>query len=438
MTRPRGPRRTPLYEAHRRLGREDGRLRRLVDAGQLPDAESSTSTARRARRSACSTSATWARSTSAAPRAAEAVQRLVTNDVAKLGRRPRALHRRLPAHGRHRRRPHRLPHARRPLPDRRQRLATIEKDVAWFREHVGRRGATSIDASDETGAHRVPGAGGRSSALQPLTTRRRSAQLRALRLRRRRDVAGVPASIARTGYTGEDGFEIFCARRRRRPRSGTGCSRPPARVGRQAGRAWARATRCASRRGCRSTATTSTRRRRRSRPGSAGSSSSTAPTSSAATRCARRRRAGVDAQAGRLRDDRPRHRAPRLSRSTTPTAPPIGEVTSGGPAPTLEKNIGLGYVPAALDVAGHAAFDRLPRQAGRRRGGERSVLQAREARMKHERAISRTTSATRRTTSGPASRSATAARSRPSASRASRSSSSATSRRSSCPRRARR
>jgi aminomethyltransferase len=30
----------------------------------------------------------------------------------------------------------------------------------------------------------------------------------------------------------------------------------------------------------------------------------------------------------------------------------LGRVTSGGPAPTLEKNIGLGYVPAALDVPG--------------------------------------------------------------------------------------
>ena len=37
-------------------------------------------------------------------------------------------------------------------------------------------------------------------------------------------MAGVSAWIARTGYTGEDGFELFCARRTRR-RCGTRCSR---------------------------------------------------------------------------------------------------------------------------------------------------------------------------------------------------------------------
>jgi aminomethyltransferase len=30
----------------------------------------------------------------------------------------------------------------------------------------------------------------------------------------------------------------------------------------------------------------------------------------------------------------------------------VGEVTSGGPAPTLEKNIGLGYVPVELAETG--------------------------------------------------------------------------------------
>jgi aminomethyltransferase len=30
----------------------------------------------------------------------------------------------------------------------------------------------------------------------------------------------------------------------------------------------------------------------------------------------------------------------------------VGEVTSGGPAPTLEKNIGMGYVPALLTEPG--------------------------------------------------------------------------------------
>ena len=37
--------------------------------------------------------------------------------------------------------------------------------------------------------------------------------------------------------------------------------------------------------------------------------------------------------------------------SETPGAP-IGIVTSGSPAPSLDKNIGLGYVPAALTEPG--------------------------------------------------------------------------------------
>ena len=69
-------------------------------------------------------------------------------------------------------------------------------------------------------------------------------------------IGDVPAWISRSGYTGEDGFEISvtsaavtqsCRRAGRRPRG-------------QADRAWARAIRCGSRPGCRSTATTSTGR----------------------------------------------------------------------------------------------------------------------------------------------------------------------------------
>jgi aminomethyltransferase len=31
---------------------------------------------------------------------------------------------------------------------------------------------------------------------------------------------------------------------------------------------------------------------------------------------------------------------------------PVGQVTSGGPAPTLGKNVGMGYVPTRLDMPG--------------------------------------------------------------------------------------
>ncbi len=172
-------------------------------------AASSTSTARPARPSASSTSATWARSTSAAPRAAEAVQRLVTNDVGKLTDGARALHRRLPAHGRHRRRPHRLPDRGRALPDRRQRRQRREGPRLVQRERrplVRRRRRLGRD-----GAHRLPGAGRQARAADADQGRRSASCARfdvRRRARRRRRCA---ASIARTGYTAEDGFEIFCA-----------------------------------------------------------------------------------------------------------------------------------------------------------------------------------------------------------------------------------
>ena len=67
-------------------------------------------------------------------------------------------------------------------------------------------------------------------------------------------VAGVPALIARTGYTGEDGFELFVEPRARRE-AVAGADR-----GGRAASAWSRAacpaaTRCAWRRACRCTGT---------------------------------------------------------------------------------------------------------------------------------------------------------------------------------------
>ena len=65
------------------------------------------------------------------------------------------------------------------------------------------------------------------------------------------ELAGVPALVCGTGYTGEDGCELLIPPGRRRRRLGRA-----ARAGRGARRAWARATRCASRSASTSTATT--------------------------------------------------------------------------------------------------------------------------------------------------------------------------------------
>ncbi len=105
------------------------------------------------------------------------------------------------------------------------------------------------------------------------------------------EVAGVRATISRTGYTGEDGFEIFVP-----PQSADRVWLALLEVGRPSASsraASARATRFGSKRPCACTATTSTRRRPRSRPISAGWSAGTKATSSARRSCGSRRRAGV-------------------------------------------------------------------------------------------------------------------------------------------------
>jgi len=84
--------------------------------------------------------------------------------------------------------------------------ANVAKDVAWFRDNVG-TWCDVTDASDETGllAFQGPLA---ERALQPLT----DAPLATLKHHDffpAATVAGVPVSIARTGYTAEDGFELF-------------------------------------------------------------------------------------------------------------------------------------------------------------------------------------------------------------------------------------
>lgn len=86
--------------------------------------------------------------------------------------------------------------------------ANVAKDVAWFRDNVG-TWCDVADASDETGllAFQGPLA---EQALQPLTEAPLS-QLKHHQFYLIATVAGIPVSIARSGYTAEDGFELFCA-----------------------------------------------------------------------------------------------------------------------------------------------------------------------------------------------------------------------------------
>ena len=82
--------------------------------------------------------------------------------------------------------------------------ANEDKDFHWIREHAG-GGATVVNRSADFGliALQGPAAADRLAAVTPAPV----AALRPFRFLRG-DVAGVSCLISRTGYTGEDGFEI--------------------------------------------------------------------------------------------------------------------------------------------------------------------------------------------------------------------------------------
>jgi aminomethyltransferase len=139
-------------------------------------------------------------------RAAEAVQRLITNDAGKLDRDGAALYTV-------------MCYANGGIVDdcivyRRAaddylivlNASNIGKDLAWMRDNVG----DMVDVRDESDATALiavqgPKAVAMVDALSPasLTEVPRFSFARA-------DVAGVPCLAARTGYTGEDGFELGC------------------------------------------------------------------------------------------------------------------------------------------------------------------------------------------------------------------------------------
>ena len=118
----------------------------------------------------------------------------------------------------------------------------------------------------------------------------------------------------------------------------------------------ARATRSGSRSATRCTGTTSGRTPTRSPRASAGSARSTR-TSPASRRCAgSRQRARPTRLVAFVMEERA---IPRQGMKILEG----GEVTSGTHSPMLDQGIGMGYVPAALDRAGHRADDRRARQA---------------------------------------------------------------------------
>jgi aminomethyltransferase len=100
------------------------------------------------------------------------------------------------------------------LPDEAAYLVVVnaanhDKDVAWLRDHRAQRGDLDVEVADVSDAlGMVAIQGPRADAIVASLTESDLAHLGAFQCSRG-DIAGIPALIARTGYTGEDGFEFY-------------------------------------------------------------------------------------------------------------------------------------------------------------------------------------------------------------------------------------
>lgn len=230
--------------------------------------------------------------------------------------------------------------------------SNIDKDVDWFQEHRG-AGCTIDDASARTGliAFQGPRA---EAALQPLTSLPLD-RLRPFSFATDATIDGRPVWIARTGYTGEDGFEIFCdaqdasALWDRLVTAAGGAGGKPVGLGaRDTLRLEARLPLYGN---DLDDVTT---------PLEAGLGwvvkldgddfiGRDALRAQQAAGVTRKLTGFVMTARGIARHGYPIYDA---GGGHDADGTSVGTVTSGGPAPTLEKNIGLGYVPTRLSVAG--------------------------------------------------------------------------------------
>ena len=292
--------RTPLHDRHAAAGA------RLVPFAGLGDAGAVRRDPRGARRgadrrSACSTSATWARSRRRGPDAEAFLQRILSNDVSKIAA------------------------------DGAQYSVLCKADGGvlddLFTYRLGPdRFLTVTNASQPREGPRVVPAARAASSTSTVEDRLHDYAMLAVQgpdardarraARRRRAAEAVPdrhahrrrsaenVLVAGTGYTGEDGVELLLAPAARDARSGT---RSPSTAPRPS--ASAPATPSASRSASTSTATTCPRTAARSRPASAGAARRTRA-SSAPTRSAAARENGTAEQLVPFVAHRPRHRPP--------------------------------------------------------------------------------------------------------------------------------
>ncbi|MFD1705388.1 glycine cleavage system aminomethyltransferase GcvT [Siminovitchia sediminis] len=86
--------------------------------------------------------------------------------------------------------------------------ANTEKDYDWLQEHAS--GDVNIEnVSDQYGLIAIQGPKAQD-ILQKVTENTDLSEIRFFKFKRNVDLDGAKALISRTGYTGEDGFEIYC------------------------------------------------------------------------------------------------------------------------------------------------------------------------------------------------------------------------------------
>ncbi|MBW4837882.1 MAG: glycine cleavage system aminomethyltransferase GcvT [Paenibacillaceae bacterium] len=88
--------------------------------------------------------------------------------------------------------------------------SNIEKDWNWLQRHLPTEGVTMCNESDETALLAVQGPLS-SSLLSSLCEGTDPLALRPFTFILDARVAGIPVLLSRTGYTGEDGFELYVA-----------------------------------------------------------------------------------------------------------------------------------------------------------------------------------------------------------------------------------
>lgn len=224
--------------------------------------------------------------------------------------------------------------------------ANITKDYCWFTENVS-AWCDVVDRSAETAmiAFQGPSA---EAALQTLT-RTPLADLRRMTFVAEADVAGTSSWIARSGYTAEDGFEILCRAQKAESLWEQLVEAAALVSGKPVGLGARDTLRLEGRLSLYGNDLTD-----ETTPLDAGLGwvvsldgpdfiGRDALVKQKAEGCMRRLVGFEMLGRGIARHGYSIHR---------PSGEHAGEVTSGGPAPTLEKNIGLGYVPPDLTAPG--------------------------------------------------------------------------------------